>query len=67
MDERSQPNDPTTVISPGAFGLGLALLIVAAVWLRFDALSDRDVWLDESCTFYAVHHLFDWPADGPDP
>ena len=56
--------------SPGLgalpFGIALGLITVVAVWFRFDGLARRDMWLDESCTFYAVHHFFAWPADGPD-
>lgn len=41
------------------------LLILAATLLggllRFQGLGVRDFWLDESCTFFYVHHLFDWP------
>jgi hypothetical protein len=54
-------------ISPELFVYGLTALVLAGALLRFDGLTDRDIWLDESCTFYAVHHLLDWPADGPDP
>lgn len=49
------------------FAAALALLTVIACYLRFRGLTHRTLWLDESCTFYAVHHLFDWPSQGPDP
>jgi len=50
-----------------AFAVGLAVVVVAGVWVRFTWLTSRELWFDESCTFYAVHHLADWPADGPEP
>ncbi len=43
------------------------LAIIAAVSLRFAGLGDRDIWVDESCTFYVVHHFADFPSDGPVP
>ena len=52
----------------GSRGFAWALVVVAIVagGLRFHDLDARDLWFDENCTFYIVHHLFDWPADGPD-
>jgi mannosyltransferase len=49
------------------FACILIALVAVGGWLRFSGLPQRDLWLDENCTFYAVHRLFDWPADGPDP
>ena len=48
-------------------GYGALMVIVLAAGVRFSQLTERELWLDESCTYYYVHHLFDWPADGPDP
>ncbi|MFQ5495172.1 MAG: glycosyltransferase family 39 protein, partial [Phycisphaerae bacterium] len=51
-------------------GAGLVLVLLAVLvggWLRFTGLTRYDLWLDESCSFYATHHLLDWPDDGPDP
>ena len=46
---------------------GLVVLLTATgAWLRFESLTARELWFDESCTFYAAHRLLDWPADGPD-
>jgi 4-amino-4-deoxy-L-arabinose transferase-like glycosyltransferase len=67
MDDRRSSEGATVAIRPYAFGLGLAVILILGAWLRFDGLAERDVWLDESCTFYAVHNLFDWPTDGPNP
>ena len=50
-----------------AFAAGLAVVAVVGVWVRCAGLTSRELWFDESCTFYAVHHLADWPTDGPDP
>ena len=52
----------------GSRGFAWALVVVAIVagGLRFHDLDARELWFDENCTFYIVHHLFDWPADGPD-
>jgi len=47
--------------------LGVALILLLAAAVRFAGITDRELWLDESCTYYYVHHLFNWPADGPDP
>jgi len=47
--------------------LMLLIATIVGVCLRFDDIALRDFWLDESCTFYYVHNLSDWPADGPDP
>ena len=40
---------------------------VLAAAVRFWGIGEGEFWFDENCTFYIVHHLFDWPADGPDP
>ena len=45
---------------------GVLMVIVLAAGVRFSHLTERELWLDESCTYYYVHHFFDWPADGPD-
>ena len=37
-----------------------------AAWVRFSGLTARELWFDESCTFYAAHYLLDWPAGGPE-
>jgi|GEM_PF-3163754 len=42
----------------------LAILALAAI-VRFWGLTERELWFDENCTFYVVHHLLDWPTDGP--
>ena len=44
--------------------IGVTVLAAAG---RLWGIADRELWFDENCTFYIVHHLFDWPADGPDP
>ncbi|MFQ5591334.1 MAG: glycosyltransferase family 39 protein [Phycisphaerae bacterium] len=49
------------------FGAGLTLSIIVAALVRLDGLTSRELWFDENCTFYAVHHVLNWPADGPDP
>ena len=46
---------------------GLLAIVAFGAFLRFSDLTERELWLDESCTFYYIHNLFDWPADGPDP
>ncbi len=66
MDRSDQPSRPLASNGTLLFVFGLIGLLGVGAWLRFDGLTDREVWLDESCTFYAVHHLPDWPADGPD-
>jgi hypothetical protein len=45
--------------------LGLVLIVAVAAWLRFGGLTRSEFWLDENCTFYCVHHLLDWPEEGP--
>jgi hypothetical protein len=45
--------------------LGLVLIVAVAAWLRFDGLTRSELWLDENCTYYCVHYLFDWAAEGP--
>ncbi|UCE62107.1 MAG: glycosyltransferase family 39 protein [Phycisphaerales bacterium] len=59
-----QANRPASRVS---VTVALMVIIVIAAWIRSDQLTDRELWFDESCTFYAVNHLLDWPADGPDP
>lgn len=49
------------------FAFGLLLITAVAAWLRCDGLTARDLWLDENCTFYWVHHMFNWPVEGADP
>ncbi|MBI4718214.1 MAG: glycosyltransferase family 39 protein [Planctomycetes bacterium] len=46
--------------------LALGLILLVATVVRFAGISARELWIDESCTFYCVHHFWDWPADGPD-
>ena len=45
------------LVVAGVAGLALAV--------RLHDLTERELWLDEACTYYYVHNLFDWPADGP--
>lgn len=44
----------------------IAALLLLAIGLRLFGLERRDIWLDESCTSYAVQHFFSWPEGGPD-
>ena len=67
MDQPQLHNRPSAGIGSLPVCIALGVITLVAVWLRFDGLTRRDMWLDESCTFYAVHHLFAWPAAGPDP
>lgn len=64
---RTQPTDAESDLKRGRYWLLLALVVALAGWVRFSGLGDRELWFDENCTYYAVHHLLDWPADGPDP
>ncbi len=43
----------------------LLAIVVMAGLVRFTGLNANDFWVDESCTYYATHHLFDLPTDGP--
>lgn len=42
---------------------GLVALAGSALFLRVFQLGIRDFWFDESCTFYYLQNLFDWPED----
>ncbi len=46
--------------------LFLAFVLILAGVLRFTGLTEREIWIDESCTSYVVDHWADWPDDGPD-
>lgn len=48
-----------------SFAAGLIALAVVAAVLRVAGLADRDLWLDENCTWYWSHHFFAWPSAGP--
>ncbi len=48
------------------FWIVLVLVLAGAAAVRFPGLNARELWFDENCTFYIVHNLYDWPADGPD-
>jgi uncharacterized membrane protein len=62
-------SDPTVVASPSrarlALWLVVGLITLLAAGLRLYHLDATELWLDEACTYYYVHHLTDWPADGP--
>ncbi len=45
--------------------VGIACLLLVATFLRFHRIDARELWFDENCTFYIVHHLPAWPIDGP--
>ncbi len=67
MRERQRgPGTGRTLVVP-LFTVGLVVILAMAAWVRFSGLADRELWFDESCTFYASHHLLDWPTSGPDP
>ncbi len=46
--------------------LWFVIIVLLAGMLRFWGLSEREIWIDESCTSYVVGHWADWPGDGPD-
>lgn len=41
----------------------MIVLFGTALFLRAYQLGERDFWFDESCTFYYLQNLFDWPDD----
>ena len=63
---RPSATEPTAAMGARTFLLGIAVVVVLAAAVRLSGLTERELWFDESCTFYAVHHLLDWPTDGPD-
>ena len=46
--------------------LAFAGVLLLAGFLRFSRLTERELWIDESCSFYVAHHWADWPANGPE-
>ena len=61
------PDESRRTEGGSVFVLLLLGMSVLAATVRLWGIADRELWFDENCTFYIVHHLFDWPADGPDP
>lgn len=61
---RSQNRNAVTDIGGryGAYSVGLVLICIS-IFLRGFQLGVRDFWFDESCTFYYLQNLFDWPED----
>ena len=61
------PNESRGTAGGSVFVILLIGLSILAAAVRLWGIADGELWFDENCTFYIVHHLFDWPADGPDP
>ena len=61
------PDESRRTEGGSVFVLLLIGMSVLAATVRLWGIADGELWFDENCTFYIVHHLFDWPADGPDP
>ena len=57
--------EPRSQRAPGLLWLAWAVILIIAGAVRFSGLAQRELWFDENCTFYVIHHLYDWPADGP--